>query len=148
MKSFTTCRSFKRTGIHPLRNIQFCKRRFYSKHNSAYWKGQPYLGFGPSAHSYNGGNIRSWNIANNALYIKGLAENIRNFEEEQLSPKDQLNELVMIGLRTIWGVDMAKIQSTFEKIFRKNSFIFCIQKEEGLIIEDSGYLKIPEKHWF
>ena len=57
--------------------------------------------------------MRSWNIANNALYIKGLAENKRNFEEELLSPKDQLNELVMIGLHTIWGVDIAKIESTF-----------------------------------
>ena len=81
-----------------------------------------------SAHSYNGGNIRSWNIANNALYIKGLAENIRNFEEEQLSPKDQLNELVMIGLRTIWGVDMAKIQSTFEKDIQEE-FLYLLHSK-------------------
>ncbi|MHC6200022.1 radical SAM family heme chaperone HemW [Elizabethkingia miricola] len=127
----------------------FAKEGFYSKHNSAYWKGQPYLGFGPSAHSYNGGNIRSWNIANNALYIKGLAENTRNFEEELLSPKDQLNELVMIGLRTVWGVDMVKIQSIFEKDIQEEFFyLLNSKKEEGLIVEDSGYLKIPEKYWF
>ena len=55
----------------------------------------------------------------------------------------------MIGLRTIWGVDMAKIQSTFEKDIQEE-FLYLLhsKKEEGLIIEDSGYLKIPEKHWF
>jgi oxygen-independent coproporphyrinogen-3 oxidase len=60
------------------------------------------LGIGPSAHSYNGKNKRSWNVANNTKYIKDLAENMLPKETEILSEKDQYNEMLMIGLRTIW----------------------------------------------
>ena len=52
----------------------FAKPGFRSRHNSSYWKGEKYLGLGPSAHSYNGAE-RRWNIANNNLYIKGINEN-------------------------------------------------------------------------
>lgn len=139
----------KENGFVHYEISNFAKQDFYSRHNSAYWKGKPYIGFGPSAHSFNGGKIRSWNVANNALYIKGMAGGKRNFEEEILSPKDQLNELVMIGLRTIWGVELNKIVSTFENhILDEFYSLLNEKKKEGFIIEEEGFLKIPEKHWF
>lgn len=84
-----------------------------SRHNSSYWNGQPYYGFGPSAHSFNGKNIRSWNIRNNALYIKQIEQGRLPKEQEELTPTQRLNEFVMTGLRTIEGLDLQKIETTW-----------------------------------
>jgi oxygen-independent coproporphyrinogen-3 oxidase len=80
-----------------------------SRHNSAYWQGRKYLGLGPSAHSYNGVS-REWNIANNARYISapGLVA-----EKEVLTPEQQLNEYIMISLRTAEGIDLATLARRF-----------------------------------
>jgi len=127
----------------------FSKKNLYSKHNSAYWKGNAYIGFGPSAHSFDGNNKRSWNIANNSLYIKGISINNRNFESEILSDKDKLNELLLTGLRTMWGVDINKINSTFSnEILNKFHVLLQNKKKEKLIVEEKGFIKIPEKYWF
>ena len=76
-----------------------------SRHNSAYWQGTPYLGIGPSAHSYNGKD-RKWNVANNAAYIQAIEEGHIPFEAETLTDTQRLNEYVMTSLRTIEGMDM------------------------------------------
>jgi oxygen-independent coproporphyrinogen III oxidase len=60
----------------------FSKKGHRSKHNSSYWQGKPYFGFGPSAHSFNGFNKRRWNIANNSLYLQSLKNNAIPYEEE------------------------------------------------------------------
>ncbi|RYY65441.1 MAG: radical SAM family heme chaperone HemW, partial [Chitinophagaceae bacterium] len=93
----------------------FSKPGFRSKHNSSYWQGKPYYGFGPSAHSYDGKNKRRWNIANNALYVQSLEKNAIPFEEEVLTPTQQLNEYIMISLRTMEGMDLNRIASEFGK---------------------------------
>ncbi|MDM1556402.1 MULTISPECIES: radical SAM family heme chaperone HemW [Chryseobacterium] len=127
----------------------FAKPGFYSRHNSSYWKYQEYLGIGPSAHSYNGADIRSWNIANNQQYIKKLSTKLLAKEEEVLSKEDQFNEMIMIGLRTIWGVDLKRLKEKFD-----DRFMEYFQNEirhkinEGILIIDNDHLKIPEKHWF
>lgn len=83
----------------------------YAVHNTAYWQGKPYLGLGPSAHSFNGRAERRWNLANNALYIKSLlTENKIPFEQEVLSPFDRLNEYIMTSLRTMWGCTLEHIR--------------------------------------
>lgn len=82
-------------------------------HNTNYWMGVPYIGIGPSAHSYNL-RSRSWNIANNALYIKSmLTEHKLPLETEVLTPEQQLNEYLMTSLRTMWGCDMEKIATNW-----------------------------------
>ena len=85
----------------------FGKPGYEAVHNSNYWKGEHYLGIGPSAHSFDG-TSRRWNIANNALYIKNFKGG-EWFEEEMLSPKDQWNELILTGLRTSYGVPLSKL---------------------------------------
>ena len=90
----------------------FGKPNYFSKHNTSYWHGEFYLGIGPSAHSFNG-KERSWNIANNTMYIKNIQESKLPSESEKLSVKDQFNEYVMTGLRTIWGVSIEKIDADF-----------------------------------
>jgi oxygen-independent coproporphyrinogen-3 oxidase len=90
----------------------FGKPNYFSKHNTSYWKGKRYLGVGPSAHSYLD-NTRSWNVANNAKYIKALELGDSYSELEELTVSDRFNETVMIGLRTIYGVDLEKLKAEF-----------------------------------
>ncbi|WP_091102732.1 radical SAM family heme chaperone HemW [Paenimyroides marinum] len=90
----------------------FGKASYFSKNNSAYWLGKKYLGIGPSAHSFDGKN-RSWNIANNSLYMQSIQKNELPNETEALSMQDRYNEYVMTGLRTIWGVSLEKVSTDF-----------------------------------
>ncbi|PWG06808.1 radical SAM family heme chaperone HemW [Polaribacter aquimarinus] len=90
----------------------FGKQGFFSKNNSSYWLGKPYLGIGPSAHSFDG-ETRSWNVRNNSKYINTIQQNKLPIEREILSKKDRYNEYIMTGLRTIWGVSLAKINTDF-----------------------------------
>ncbi len=112
----------------------FCREGMHAKHNSSYWKNEPYLGIGPSAHSYNG-KTRQWNIANNALYLKGLQANEPVFEMETLSEADKFNEYVMTRLRTIWGIDLVYAKSAFGERTAKG-----LLQESGKYI-NSGCMK-------
>lgn len=121
----------------------------YAIHNTNYWKGVPYLGIGPSAHSFDGKN-RRWNIANNALYIKNVLQDRRlQYEEETLTATQRLNEYIMTSLRTMWGCDLKKIEKEFgadiSKEVEKSSHVFqekkwIIQKETTLILTPAGKL--------
>ncbi|WP_404987235.1 radical SAM family heme chaperone HemW [Chryseobacterium sp. M5] len=136
-------------GLNHYEVSNFAKEGFYSRHNSAYWKYQEYLGIGPSAHSYNGNDVRSWNVANNQQYIKKLNSNILAKETEILSQQDQFNEMIMIGLRTIWGVDLNSLNEKFsENILDKFNKEIQHKIEEGILKIENDHLKIPEKHWF
>lgn len=94
----------------------FGKANYFSKNNSAYWLGKKYMGIGPSAHSYDGVS-RSWNVANNPLYLKAIQDDKLPREIEVLSEADRYNEYIMTGLRTIWGVSLDRIQSEFGKTY-------------------------------
>jgi len=86
-------------------------------HNTNYWKGVPYLGIGPSAHSYNG-HSRRWNVANNMQYIHTILQLDRiPYEEEQLTVTQQINEYIMTSLRTIWGCDLQYIHTQWGEVY-------------------------------
>lgn len=108
----------------------FGKTTYFSKNNSSYWLGKKYIGIGPSAHSYNGIS-RSWNISNNTLYLKSIAENILPSETEILTKTDRYNEYVMTGLRTIWGISLDRIEREFGK-----SYLDYLNKQSYNYIED------------
>jgi oxygen-independent coproporphyrinogen III oxidase len=89
----------------------FAKPGCFARHNSSYWRGEPYLGLGPSAHSYDD-ESRQWNLANNARYVRALQEGGQDyFEVEHLTPSQRYNEYVMVGLRSIWGVERARLRA-------------------------------------
>src|SRR5690606_35728207 len=92
----------------------FAKPGRYARHNSNYWKGVPYLGVGPSAHSFDG-ESRQWNVPNNARYLKALQAGELPFQRETLTEKDKLNEHIMTTLRTMWGLDLTVVESRFGK---------------------------------
>ena len=91
-----------------------------SRHNTSYWQGKPYYGFGPSAHSFNGTDTRSWNIANNALYIKSIRGGVLPVEKEVLTETQKTNEYIMTSLRTIEGIDLDLVRSKFGEHTARN----------------------------
>ncbi|WP_026703423.1 radical SAM family heme chaperone HemW [Flavobacterium soli] len=109
----------------------FGKENYFSKNNSAYWLGKKYLGIGPSAHSYDGIS-RSWNIANNIIYLKSLKENKLLSEKEILTQTDRYNEYVMTGLRTIWGISLERI----EKEFGEKYLDYLLKQSQKFISDD------------
>ena len=126
----------------------FSKEGYFSQNNSSYWLGKPYLGIGPSAHSFNG-KERSWNVKNNTKYIKSIQENTLPLEREILTKMDGYNEYIMTGLRTIWGVSFDKIKSNFGEEYLKylesqsHKFI-----EQELLYIKNGILKTTQKGKF
>lgn len=109
-------------------------------HNSAYWQAKPYLGLGPSAHSYNG-TARAWNLANNKLYLTALEKDQLALSEEQLTEVDRFNEWLMTSLRLKEGISEAKLR-TYQAELQDHAL-----KEIGRI-EERGQLKKREDAWF
>ena len=121
---------------------------FRSKHNSAYWKGIPYVGLGPSAHSYDGKH-RSWNLANNARYIQKLEAGKHPVEEsELLSPKDQYHEYIMTHLRKMEGIDIAWIEKNWVADWsqRFSAELNSLQSRDEIQMEGSK-LRVKPEAW-
>jgi oxygen-independent coproporphyrinogen-3 oxidase len=97
----------------------FCLPGMNSKHNSAYWSGEKYLGVGPAAHSFNG-NSRRWNIANSMNYITSIHSGSLCYEEEILTEKQKFNEYVLTSLRTMEGCDLETIEKRFGLDYRES----------------------------
>lgn len=119
----------------------------YAVHNTNYWRGLPYLGIGPSAHSFDGDRRRRWNVANNALYSKSiLQESKLAYEEEVLTAEERLNEYIMTSLRTQWGCDLAHItagwDATCAKEVLRQSELF---QEKKWVIQDGDKLLLTNK---
>jgi oxygen-independent coproporphyrinogen-3 oxidase len=114
----------------------FGKPNYFSKNNSAYWLGKPYLGIGPSAHSFNG-DQREWNVSNNTKYIKHIQQNKLPLEKETLTVTDKFNEYVMTGLRTIWGVSLKKVEKDFNKTYKE----YLLQQSEIYIKQHLLYIE-------
>ena len=77
-------------------------------HNSSYWSGDPYLGIGPAAHSFDG-ECRRWAVADIGRYLAGGDR----YESERLTERDRYNETVMTALRTAEGLDTKAIGRRF-----------------------------------
>ena len=99
----------RKAGYEHYEVSNFAQPGMRSWHNSSYWRGEKYLGLGPSAHSFTG-QSRQWNVANNNQYIAALKNNNIPKEEEQLTETQKLNEYIMITLRTKEGLDLAAIE--------------------------------------
>jgi len=117
----------------------FGKLEYFSRHNTSYWFGKPYLGVGPSAHSFDG-QKRSWNISNNSKYIKSIEASILPTESEILSIENRFNEYIMTGLRTMWGVSLQKVETEFGSKIKEE----LVNNSTQLIT--SNYLVIEDQH--
>lgn len=129
----------KQAGYEHYEISNFSKPGSRSRHNSSYWQSKPYLGLGPSAHSFNG-NSRQWNVANNAIYLKHLESGTIPAEIEMLTPVQQLNEYIMTGMRMMEGIDLNKIRLNWDD-----------QKEKILVNAakkyiDLGWMQLKNGH--
>jgi len=123
----------------------FSKQGYTSRHNQAYWKGKPYFGVGPGAHSFNGTNQRSWNISDNWKYIDLILANSSDYKStETLNEKDQGNEKIMVGLRTEKGIRQELVQTQLNDSSHPiHSFL-----REGMAKIDRGYLSLSLQGWW
>jgi oxygen-independent coproporphyrinogen-3 oxidase len=102
-------------GFEQYEVSNFARNENYAVHNTAYWQGHEYLGIGPSAHSYDG-NSRQWNVAHNHKYMQGIEAGTNYFEKEILSDKEKLNDYLLTGLRTKWGVSLKEISRIYKDV--------------------------------
>lgn len=127
-------------GYHHYEISNFALPGYESKHNSAYWEGAVYLGFGPSAHSFDGVK-RKWNVSNNTDYIKSLTNHLLPQKEETLSKTDVLNEYIMTALRQSKGIE--------KKILLEKGGQTCLSEISSLIKPYLNTHKVveDEKGW-
>src|SRR5690554_1670206 len=127
-------------GFEQYEISNYAKNNHYSKHNTNYWKGVPYLGIGPSAHSFNGIS-RQWNVANNSKYIQSIIRNEIPMEMEMLTEADKFNEYIMTSLRTKWGIDTNYLNQNFPSEFMQamNEFLPKYKEEEKIKQEKNIY---------
>lgn len=104
--------TLEQNGFEQYEISNFANEGKYAVHNTNYWMNKPYIGIGPSAHSFNQVE-RSWNIANNILYAEAIEKNELPMETEVLSIANKLNEYVMTSLRTKWGCNLNYIETNF-----------------------------------
>ena len=131
------CARLKTMGLEHYEISNFAKPGFRSQHNSHYWSGETYLGLGPSAHSFNTIS-RQWNIANNALYTKSIAQGQLNFEIELLTEANRYNEYMMTSLRRIEGFDLDLIAAKFGNRYYEQSIAMINEMEPRNIFNQNG----------
>ncbi|MBP6721809.1 MAG: radical SAM family heme chaperone HemW [Bacteroidia bacterium] len=126
-------------GIEQYELSNFAKPGYRSRHNGAYWKGIPYLGLGPSAHSYNG-TTRTNNVANNAVFLRALDEGrLAIASQETLSDRDQLNEYLMTQLRIVEGLDLQLLKQKwgFDLLYQEEELVQEWLSEDLIRIENN-----------
>ena len=126
----------------------YCLPGYASRHNTAYWDQIPYLGIGPSAHSFDG-TRRAWNVANNARYVQALeAGKPALAEEESLTPRDRFNEYLMTGLRRKSGIDAAHIRREWHIDFAADHAQALTQLiKEGLLTRLGDRYQLTPRGW-
>lgn len=123
------CAMMREHGYEHYEVSNFCLPGAYSKHNTAYWQGKPYLGVGPSAHSFSE-NVRCWNVSNLNEYIESVQQGEVKAGIENLTLTDRFNEYIMTSLRTMWGCDLVKVKTEFG-----------MDVAEDLLLNATGYLE-------
>ena len=121
----------------------------HARHNTGYWQGVPYLGFGPSAHSFDGRRTRSYNVPSLKTYTTELLSGRRPYEEEHLSDEELQHEYVMTRLRTQWGIPLEE----YQKLFGAKALEALLHEarphlEAGKLTDQSGVLRLTSSGVF
>ena len=127
------CQKMAQQGFQHYEISNFCEPGRHSRHNSNYWFGVPYAGFGPSAHSYDG-TSRQWNVSSVERYVgngERKVENGKLFEIENLTLEQQYDEYVILRLRTMWGIDLKYLKGVMGERFLEH----CERQAQPLIAE-------------
>ncbi|KKC50523.1 radical SAM family heme chaperone HemW [Porphyromonas gulae] len=139
-----------RAGYEHYEISNFARAGYHSRHNSSYWQDTPYLGLGPSAHSFDGWRTRRCNPSDISRYIASMAAGKPLFTEEILTDNDRYNEVIMTRLRTARGLSPDQVSY----LFGKESAELCIRTaapfiRDGLLHEEAdGRIRLTEKGIF
>jgi oxygen-independent coproporphyrinogen-3 oxidase len=139
-------RQLEHEGYDHYEVSNFARNSNYAVHNTSYWTHKNYIGFGPSAHSFNG-NCRQWNIANNAKYIKLIEENTSYFEIEVLTDSDKYNEHIMTGFRTKKGVSLRYIENLGEIYLSTFLSELHLKKWDSYLFKENTQIKLTREGW-
>ena len=140
------CERLKELGFEHYEISNFARDGKYSVHNTSYWQQKPYIGFGPSAHSYDL-RSRQWNTANLKTYIDSLDLYTLPFEKEELTVVDLYNEYVMTNLRTMWGVKKERLQGDYAVFWNQVQDQLQKYLKSGDLLEERGRFRISESGW-
>lgn len=140
------CRRLKELGFEHYEISNFCLKGKFSKHNTSYWQQNAYIGFGPSAHSYDL-HSRQWNTANLKTYIDSLDKGFLSFDKEDLTSVDLYNEYVMTNLRTMWGINRKTMEADFSHFWRQVEPQLRRYMDRGDLLEKEGCIRISESGW-
>ncbi|WP_456075661.1 radical SAM family heme chaperone HemW [Hoylesella nanceiensis] len=132
-------------GLAQYEISNFAKPGFESRHNSSYWNETPYLGVGPSAHSYNL-STRSWNVSNVSQYVKSISKGILPLEEEQIDVITRYNDLITTALRTKEGIYLNALQEDYAQYLLEQSSEFI--KEGTMIKTSDNRLALTRKGYY
>ena len=139
------CAKLAEAGYEHYEISNFARPGYYSRHNSSYWDGTPFLGLGAAAHSFDG-KVRRYNPSNLKDYLASIATGHVAYEAEQEEWWQMYNEMVMVALRTMWGIDVETIARRFGEMMRvrfediAQGFV-----EKGLMQKSGSSYKIAEK---
>jgi len=138
----------ERAGFEHYEISNFAKSGLYSRHNRAYWQRKSYLGFGPSAHSFDM-KTRRWNVSSLRKYLRAFEQNTSYWENEILTEQDQYNDYVITSLRTIWGISDQYLEDHFQGRFRDH---FKLEAEKFIASHhlsfDAGSYKLNREGLF
>ena len=142
------CDEMQQAGYEHYEISNFALPGYRSRHNSAYWREVPYLGCGPSAHSFDGSS-REWNVASLSDYIMAIEQGHRDFEHERLDINTRYNEMVMTRLRTCEGIPLSALQQRFGKIYHD----YCLHLaapfiRQGLLEQQGDTLRLTREGIF
>ncbi|MBC7893579.1 MAG: radical SAM family heme chaperone HemW [Sphingobacteriaceae bacterium] len=114
----------------------------YSRHNTSYWRQEPYLGLGPSAHSFDGNTTRQANVSHNTRYVEAIGRGEIPAEMEHLSEPDRVNEYLLTSLRTQWGCELEKLRAISEQGFTLVQSLLPPLFEKNWLMNDGGFLRL------
>lgn len=137
-------KALTRAGYEHYEISNFARHGHYARHNTAYWQQRPYLGIGPSAHSYNG-HSRQYNIANNARYTADIQQGKVPATLEELTQADQVNEYLLTGLRTQWGCSLTQLNALLGRDFvQTQAHDLKTMYASGWLVSDGDRLRLSE----
>lgn len=135
-------------GIQQYEISNFARPGYHARHNSSYWDGTPYLGAGPSAHSFDGKD-RRWNISNTRRYIEAIRSGEPYYELEVLDETSSYNDYVITSLRTIAGMDLDVLAERFGEPY----YSYCLRQVrpfvgDGVAVVEENHVRLTEKGLF
>lgn len=144
----TLRRQLNGAGISQYEISNFAKPGMHARHNSSYWDGTPYLGAGPSAHSFDGKD-RRWNIADTRRYIAAIPMGEIYYENEILDTASSYNDFVITSLRTIAGMSLEKLRGRFGEPYAS----YCLEQTkpfvgDGSAVVEEDHIRLTEKGLF